>query len=116
MMWDGSEIQILHGVIEETASPGSVDTAVAWVSVDVQAEELSEDKFINVNEESGCGKDDNIPEEVTPGKYLKLKKFLKGSSHGGSAVTNPTSIHKDAGMILGFTQWVKDPVLPWVVV
>ena len=38
-----------------------------------------------------------------------------GSSHRGSAVMNPTNIHKDAGLIPGLSQWVKDPVLPQAV-
>ena len=30
-------------------------------------------------------------------------------------VKNPASIHKDAGLIPGLTQWVKDPVFPHAV-
>ena len=39
-------------------------------------------------------------------------KVASESSHCGTAETNPTSNHKDADLIPGLTQWVKDPALP----
>ena len=48
--------------------------------------------------------------QVWPKKLIKFKKSSK-SSCCGSMVTNLTSIHEDAGLIPGSTQWVKDPSL-----
>ena len=36
---------------------------------------------------------------------IKHNKCRVGSSHCGAMETNPTSIHEDAGLIPGFTQW-----------
>ena len=41
-----------------------------------------------------------------------FKKFIAGSSHYGSAVTNPTNTHEKVGWIPSPAQWVKDLVLP----
>ena len=39
-------------------------------------------------------------------------KITMGSSHLGSVVMNPTSIHEDSSSTPGLAQWVKDPALP----
>ena len=41
-----------------------------------------------------------------------FKRLKLGSSCGGAAEMNPTSIHEDVGLIPGLVQWAGDPVLP----
>ena len=43
--------------------------------------------------------------------YVESKIWHKWSSHCGSAVKNPTSIHEYASLIPGPAQWVKDLAL-----
>ena len=43
--------------------------------------------------------------------FTGFKNKDVGSSHCGSAVASPTSIHEDVGSIPGLPQWVKDPAL-----
>ena len=52
---------------------------------------------------------------VIPVKKKKKKITIRSSSRG-SVEMNLTSIHEDAGLIPGLSQWGKDPVLPWAVV
>ena len=41
---------------------------------------------------------------------------MGGSSHCGSWVKNPTSLHEEGGLIPDLTQWVKDQALVQAVV
>ena len=40
------------------------------------------------------------------------KNLVTGIPVVAQQVTNPASIHEDAGLIPGLSQWVKDPELP----
>ena len=45
-------------------------------------------------------------------QYGGSLKTKNRSSHCGSDVRNPTSIHEDVGLIPGSVQWLKDLMLP----
>ena len=45
-------------------------------------------------------------------KKVQIQKLTYRSSHSGSAVMSPTSIHEDVGLIPGLAQWFKNPALP----
>ena len=47
---------------------------------------------------------------LTWAHIMSFNKYIR-SSHYGSVVMNPTSIHEDAGSIPDLAQWVKDLVL-----
>ena len=51
----------------------------------------------------------------TPRRHFNSRKHPR-SSYCGSAETNPTSIHEDAGLIPGLDQWVRDLAFLWAVV
>ena len=58
----------VKGVIQERADHGNVDTATVQ---EVQSEELREDEFVTINEESSCDKKaENVPENVMLAKLL----------------------------------------------
>ena len=45
---------------------------------------------------------------------VHISKMEYWSSHCGSAVMNPTSIHENVDLILGPAQWLKGLALPWL--
>ena len=56
-----------------------------------------------------------LTSQKQPALLVFIRKRLR-SSHHGSVVRNPTSIHEDMGSTPGLTQWVKDLALPGTVV
>ena len=54
--------------------------------------------------------------EKKTARFRVIKNGISGVSIVAQWVKNLTSIHEDAGLTPGLTQWIKDPVLLWAVV
>ena len=66
----------VNEVIEEIADLGNVDAVTGWEIMDMNLEELSEGKLININEENNCDeKDEGVPDEVTPTENFTFKEL-----------------------------------------
>ena len=77
---------------------------------------LVPNSFIKVSRWQTSETEQKLDTSVGPYYCSKVSKCMTGSSHCGLAVTSPTSIHEDTGLIPGLAQWVKDLALLGAVV
>ena len=52
-----------------------------------------------------------FPIKTLANYHVDVKNLILGVPTVAQQVKNPTNICEDVGLIHGFTQWVKDPVL-----